>query len=133
MLAALSSSHYVNGVCVCASVFYFLASALLVGIHAFFFSTRGDMHPALWGAKMGNSWRTTTDIGDTWERYKICTLFFKFFGASVACIEIIGSFHMLGLDSIHYIIIVHVLHSLMKILVSSHVKERVKELNQKQL
>ncbi|GAU41022.1 hypothetical protein TSUD_178620 [Trifolium subterraneum] len=27
----------------------------------------GDMHPALWGAKVGNSWRTTNDITDTWE------------------------------------------------------------------
>lgn len=29
---------------------------------------RGDLHPALWGAKVGNSWRTTNDIADTWER-----------------------------------------------------------------
>lgn len=27
----------------------------------------GDMHPALWGASVGNSWRTTNDISDTWE------------------------------------------------------------------
>ncbi|XP_059633282.1 alpha-galactosidase 1-like [Cornus florida] len=27
----------------------------------------GDLHPALWGAKIGNSWRTTGDIADTWE------------------------------------------------------------------
>lgn len=27
----------------------------------------GDMHPALWGAKVGNSWRTTGDISDTWD------------------------------------------------------------------
>ncbi|XP_058739838.1 alpha-galactosidase 1-like [Vicia villosa] len=27
----------------------------------------GDLHPALWGAKVGNSWRTTGDISDTWE------------------------------------------------------------------
>ncbi|XP_062108013.1 alpha-galactosidase 1 [Humulus lupulus] len=27
----------------------------------------GDLHPALWGAKVGNSWRTTNDITDTWE------------------------------------------------------------------
>nr|XP_011458441.1 PREDICTED: alpha-galactosidase 1-like isoform X1 [Fragaria vesca subsp. vesca] len=27
----------------------------------------GDMHPALWGAKLGNSWRTTKDISDSWE------------------------------------------------------------------
>ncbi|XP_077231048.1 alpha-galactosidase 1-like isoform X2 [Tasmannia lanceolata] len=26
----------------------------------------GDMHPALWGAKVGNSWRTTNDIDDSW-------------------------------------------------------------------
>ncbi|KAF6163764.1 hypothetical protein GIB67_012123 [Kingdonia uniflora] len=33
----------------------------------------GDMHPALWGAKVGNSWRTTQDIYDTWE-----SIFFLF-------------------------------------------------------
>ncbi|KAK7374093.1 hypothetical protein VNO80_07519 [Phaseolus coccineus] len=27
----------------------------------------GDLHPALWGAKVGNSWRTTNDITDSWE------------------------------------------------------------------
>ncbi|KAL3813250.1 hypothetical protein ACJIZ3_014518 [Penstemon smallii] len=27
----------------------------------------GDMHPALWGYNVGNSWRTTNDISDTWE------------------------------------------------------------------
>ncbi|KAJ6311189.1 hypothetical protein OIU77_013045 [Salix suchowensis] len=27
----------------------------------------GDMHPATWGAKVGNSWRTTGDISDTWD------------------------------------------------------------------
>lgn len=27
----------------------------------------GDMHPALWGSKVGNSWRTTNDIADTWD------------------------------------------------------------------
>lgn len=27
----------------------------------------GDMHPAKWGAKVGNSWRTTGDITDNWE------------------------------------------------------------------
>ncbi|XP_030551033.1 alpha-galactosidase 1-like [Rhodamnia argentea] len=27
----------------------------------------GDLHPALWGAKLGNSWRTTNDISDTWD------------------------------------------------------------------
>ncbi|XP_009125728.1 alpha-galactosidase 1 [Brassica rapa] len=26
----------------------------------------GDMHPALWGAPLGNSWRTTNDINDSW-------------------------------------------------------------------
>eukprot|EP00262_Sarcandra_glabra_P007140 TRINITY_DN19741_c0_g3_i1.p1 TRINITY_DN19741_c0_g3~~TRINITY_DN19741_c0_g3_i1.p1 ORF type:complete len:262 (+),score=37.13 TRINITY_DN19741_c0_g3_i1:164-949(+) len=26
----------------------------------------GDLHPALWGDKVGNSWRTTNDISDTW-------------------------------------------------------------------
>ncbi|KAM7271634.1 hypothetical protein ACFE04_030848 [Oxalis oulophora] len=27
----------------------------------------GDLHPALWGAKVGNSWRTTNDIADNWD------------------------------------------------------------------
>ncbi|KAF2312629.1 hypothetical protein GH714_037018 [Hevea brasiliensis] len=27
----------------------------------------GDMRPALWGADVGNSWRTTDDISDSWE------------------------------------------------------------------
>jgi alpha-galactosidase len=27
----------------------------------------GEMHPAFWGAKLGNSWRTTTDISDSWD------------------------------------------------------------------
>ncbi|KAB2035734.1 hypothetical protein ERO13_D04G150200v2 [Gossypium hirsutum] len=27
----------------------------------------GDMHPAEWGAPLGNSWRTTNDISDNWE------------------------------------------------------------------
>ncbi|XP_074556594.1 alpha-galactosidase 1-like [Curcuma longa] len=27
----------------------------------------GDMHPATWGSKLGNSWRTTDDINDSWE------------------------------------------------------------------
>ncbi|CAL9155974.1 unnamed protein product [Musa hybrid cultivar] len=27
----------------------------------------GDMHPALWADKLGNSWRTTFDINDSWE------------------------------------------------------------------
>ena len=26
------------------------------------------MHPAKWGAAYGNSWRTTNDIADTWDR-----------------------------------------------------------------
>nr|AFB73771.1 alpha-galactosidase [Chimonanthus praecox] len=27
----------------------------------------GDLHPALWGAQLGNSWRTTNDISDNWD------------------------------------------------------------------
>ncbi|EPS65356.1 hypothetical protein M569_09421, partial [Genlisea aurea] len=27
----------------------------------------GDMHPSLWGFSVGNSWRTTNDIGDNWD------------------------------------------------------------------
>ncbi|XP_022945751.1 alpha-galactosidase 1-like [Cucurbita moschata] len=28
----------------------------------------GDMHPAMWGADVANSWRTTSDIEDNWDR-----------------------------------------------------------------
>ncbi|KAH1255990.1 Alpha-galactosidase 1 [Glycine max] len=28
---------------------------------------RGDMHPALWGYQVGNSWRITDDIRDNWD------------------------------------------------------------------
>nr|AAR02007.1 galactan:galactan galactosyltransferase 1 [Ajuga reptans] len=28
----------------------------------------GDMHPATWGYTVGNSWRTSCDIADNWER-----------------------------------------------------------------
>ncbi|GAB4839674.1 Alpha-galactosidase 1, partial [Ancistrocladus abbreviatus] len=28
----------------------------------------GDMHPARWGPSIGNSWRTTDDIRDIWDR-----------------------------------------------------------------
>lgn len=31
----------------------------------------GDMHPALWGADVGNSWRTTSDIQDNWDRLEV--------------------------------------------------------------
>lgn len=27
------------------------------------------MHPALWGSNIGNSWRTTNDITDNFNRY----------------------------------------------------------------
>ncbi|XP_074274944.1 alpha-galactosidase 1-like [Silene latifolia] len=27
----------------------------------------GEMHPALWGFQVGNSWRTTDDIADNWD------------------------------------------------------------------
>lgn len=40
---------------------------LYLDLNSFSF-VRGDLHPALWGAKVGNSWRTTNDITDTWER-----------------------------------------------------------------
>jgi alpha-galactosidase len=32
------------------------------------FSLRGQDDPALWAGKVGNSWRTTDDIEDTWKR-----------------------------------------------------------------
>lgn len=30
--------------------------------------SRGVDDPALWAGKVGNSWRTTDDISDSWER-----------------------------------------------------------------
>lgn len=71
-----SSSLFVNGI---ANPTY---SQLSMFIWNYFFSIiiydnsslalicRGDLHPALWGDKLGNSWRTTNDINDSWERYR---------------------------------------------------------------
>lgn len=46
-----------------------MTRALMKAGHPIFFSLCewGDIHPALWGAQVGNSWRTTNDISDTWE------------------------------------------------------------------
>ncbi|KAL2330529.1 hypothetical protein Fmac_018110 [Flemingia macrophylla] len=46
-----------------------MTRALMMAGRAIFLSLCewGDMHPALWGAKVGNSWRTTNDINDSWE------------------------------------------------------------------
>ncbi|KAG8382627.1 hypothetical protein BUALT_Bualt05G0097100 [Buddleja alternifolia] len=46
-----------------------MTKALMSAGRPIFFSLCewGDMHPALWGSKLGNSWRTTNDIADTWE------------------------------------------------------------------
>ncbi|KAF8376927.1 hypothetical protein HHK36_030298 [Tetracentron sinense] len=46
-----------------------MTRALMKTARPIFFSLCewGDLHPALWGAKMGNSWRTTNDISDTWD------------------------------------------------------------------
>lgn len=41
---------------------------VLVSLPATAMVSRGDMHPARWGAAYGNSWRTTNDIEDTWDR-----------------------------------------------------------------
>ncbi|XP_057550789.1 alpha-galactosidase 1-like [Amaranthus tricolor] len=43
--------------------------ALMKASRPIFFSLCewGDMHPALWGYQVGNSWRTTNDISDNWE------------------------------------------------------------------
>ncbi|URE33383.1 alpha-galactosidase [Musa troglodytarum] len=37
---------------------------------------RGDMHPALWADKLGNSWRTTMDINDSWESWNTWNHFY---------------------------------------------------------
>ncbi|GFQ03168.1 alpha-galactosidase [Phtheirospermum japonicum] len=46
-----------------------MTRALMMSGRPIFFSLCewGDMHPALWGYTVGNSWRTTNDISDTWE------------------------------------------------------------------
>ncbi|XP_068647023.1 alpha-galactosidase 1-like [Aristolochia californica] len=46
-----------------------MTHALMKSGRSIFFSLCewGDMHPALWGAQVGNSWRTTNDIADNWE------------------------------------------------------------------
>ncbi|KAK4270615.1 hypothetical protein QN277_019399 [Acacia crassicarpa] len=46
-----------------------MTRALLKAGRPIFFSLCewGDLHPALWGAKVGNSWRTTNDINDSWD------------------------------------------------------------------
>jgi hypothetical protein len=36
----------------------------------FFYEKRGKQEPAEWGAEVGNSWRTTGDIYDSWSRYQ---------------------------------------------------------------
>lgn len=30
---------------------------------------RGEQNPAKWAGRFGNSWRTTGDIEDKWERF----------------------------------------------------------------
>ncbi|KAK6921509.1 Glycoside hydrolase, family 27 [Dillenia turbinata] len=47
-----------------------MARALMKAGRPIFYSLCewGDLHPALWGAKFGNSWRTTRDITDSWDR-----------------------------------------------------------------
>ncbi|KAK4490570.1 hypothetical protein RD792_001252 [Penstemon davidsonii] len=46
-----------------------MTKALMSAGRPIFFSLCewGDMHPALWGYNIGNSWRTTNDISDKWE------------------------------------------------------------------
>ncbi|CAL9045779.1 unnamed protein product [Musa banksii] len=43
---------------------YVHGKGLKLGIYS---DAGGDMHPALWADKLGNSWRTTFDINDSWE------------------------------------------------------------------
>ncbi|KAL9257272.1 Alpha-galactosidase 1-like protein [Drosera capensis] len=45
-----------------------MTRALMMAGRPIFFSLCewGDMHPALWGFPVGNSWRTTNDIADNW-------------------------------------------------------------------
>lgn len=61
--------HFVNGtpvlINILADSLFFLSSNLL-GCN--FAAARGVDDPALWAGKVGNSWRTTDDINDTWAR-----------------------------------------------------------------
>nr|POF11658.1 alpha-galactosidase 1 [Quercus suber] len=43
---------------------YVHSKGLKLGIYS---DAGGDLHPALWGFKVGNSWRTTNDISDNWN------------------------------------------------------------------
>lgn len=46
-------------------------------IRLYFCFHRGVEDPALWAGKIGNSWRTTNDINDTWARLNFWTLIYR--------------------------------------------------------
>lgn len=55
---------------------------------------RGDMHPAKWGAAYGNSWRTTNDIADTWERWTAVFNYLNDMQETRGSVFRVQSFHM---------------------------------------
>lgn len=63
--------------CLCRT---WVFSCILVTFFVTIFS-RGLDDPALWASKIGNSWRTTDDIVDTWERFStlLTLIHFLFF------------------------------------------------------
>lgn len=71
------SIHFVNGnpawsICLDTRIhpmqFESIVKILIFGF------VRGVDDPALWAGKVGNSWRTTDDINDSWARYAFWTL-----------------------------------------------------------
>lgn len=74
------SIQSVNGNKVCL---FFVMSLLMDNmtyiIPLYYCFCRGVDDPALWAGTVGNSWRTTDDINDTWARLKSWTLTFRWF------------------------------------------------------
>jgi hypothetical protein len=72
---------------------YFLTNGRNIKCY-FIFSTvsvyRGKEDPATWAGGMGNSWRTTEDISDSWGR--CCSFHFSLLGKSTPELQyLIGS------------------------------------------
>lgn len=74
LLDELFFTHFVNGKCnleelslICTGVLYQHLESFLGAFVIKF--VRGIDDPAKWAGKIGNSWRTTDDINDTWIRF----------------------------------------------------------------
>lgn len=75
--------HLQNPKFVCSVDYLSTLTQLLI----YDFDSRGDMHPALWGDAVGNSWRTTNDISDNWERCALVIAMYLVVGA--VCIVVL--------------------------------------------